>query len=103
MSLENAPNRPLRWLEVRAIQRDESVVNTEPLYYINEDTNQIIGFLMNVNGTANIIGYDDEWTVIARVKEDEKKTDEYMTDANSVIDWFDSKHADYQVFGEDMG
>lgn len=102
-NLDNAPERPFRWLEVRALRREEHVVNTEPLFHRPDERNAVIGFFMNVEDTAYVLGYDqdnDSWVVLSEIGSD-NDVGLYTEMSGSVVEWFDEKYGqEYEVYGK---
>lgn len=105
MEIDGLPSRPIRLYETTAIENNDDIINVEPVFYEGNNINGAICLLINVDGVANIIGFEpveDEWIVLSKVSDKDDKT-EYIDESDNVIDWVNNKYGEdgYGIYGDE--
>ena len=103
--MDSMPSRPLRVHELKTIEEDEDIQNTEPLYYEEDNVNAAICFMITSAGKAHLIGYDrdeESWEQITVIGS-EGGAEEYKTESDGIIKWIEKIYGEdgYGVYGHD--
>jgi len=105
MPLDGLPNRPLRLYELNVIEdSNDDIINIEPVFYEGNNINGTIFMLINVNETANLIGFhpeEEEWVKITDVNDSDGNRKKYMKESDNVIDWVNNMYGEeYGIYGD---
>lgn len=108
MSLDGLPDRPLRLHELTVIENNnEAIINIEPVFYKGDNINGAIFILINVNETANLIGFhpeEENWVKITDVNDADGDKRKYMKESDNVIDWVNDMYGEeYGIYGNYEG
>lgn len=102
--IESLPNRPLYAYQVTALDNEDTFESVEPLYHKEDDINGVIGILIVIDGSAVIVGYnneDEKWEKLSKIKSETESTSERLEISESIIPWFEEKYDAFGVYGID--